>query len=150
MVSKSWIAQAYPLQQLTIQVQGTRHSSTDSLITHVETVISELKAGRSSGTQHDDDFGYTFNYVSDSAGPSFFDEADLPETEQEIQKVLSDPGTSNWLRDALSLALSLDCVDAVNDAEYLQRILTRRYNALAAAAGAPAGLPVLKDAPQLV
>lgn len=138
MLNRNWIAHAYPLQQLTIQVQGTRHSTTDSLITQLETVISELKAGRFSGTQHDDDFGYAFNYVSDSPGPSFFDEFSLPEIEQEIRNVLGDPSTSNWLRNALSLALSLDCVDAVNDADYLQRILAQRYNALARIAGAPA------------
>ncbi|EKT4478419.1 hypothetical protein QEL91_004146 [Pseudomonas putida] len=133
MVSKSWVEHAYPLQQITIQVQGTRHSTCASLIYLLETVISELKAGKSSGTQHDDDFGYSYSYVTDSLGPSFFDEPSLSDTEQEIQKVLNDPGTSNWLRDALSNALLLDCVDAVNDADYLQRVLTKRYNALAAA-----------------
>ncbi len=132
MVSQNWVEHAYPLQQITIQVQGTRHSTSASLVYLLETVISELKAGKASGTQHDDDFGYAFSYVPDSPGPSFFDEPSLPEADQEIQKVLNDPGTSNWLRDALSHALSLDCVDAVNDADYLQRILTKRYNALAA------------------
>lgn len=133
MVSQSWIEHAYPLQQITVQAQGTRHSTSASLIYLLETVISELKAGKFSGTQHDDDFGYTFSYVTDSLGPSFFDEPSLSETEQEIQKVLNDPGTSNWLRDALSNALSLDCVDVVNDADYLQRVLTKRYSALAEA-----------------
>jgi len=132
MVSQRWIEHAYPLQQITIQVQGTRHSTSASLVYLLETVLTDLKAGKDSGTYHDDDFGYTFSYVPDSPGPSFFDEPSLPDTEQEIQKVLNDPGTSNWLRDALSHALSLDCVDAVNDADYLQRILTKRYNALIA------------------
>lgn len=51
--------------------------------------------------------------------------------ELEIQNALSDAGTSNWLRDSLSSAIQRDCVDALNDAEYLSDVLTRRYNALA-------------------
>ncbi|MDF9778930.1 hypothetical protein [Pseudomonas baetica] len=46
--------------------------------------------------------------------------------DDEIQKVLSSPGTSYWLRQALEQALDRDCVDAANDAEYLSDLLARR------------------------
>lgn len=57
-----------------IRLQGTRHSDKDAIIRQLETVIARLKAGDSSGQDHDDDFGYTFDYVAASSGPSFFDE----------------------------------------------------------------------------
>ncbi|MGE8063871.1 hypothetical protein [Pseudomonas sp. NPDC089569] len=46
--------------------------------------------------------------------------------DDEIQKVLSSPGTSYWLRQSLQQALDRDCVDAANDAEYLSELLDRR------------------------
>lgn len=46
--------------------------------------------------------------------------------DDEIQTVLSSPGTSYWLRQALQQALDRDCVDAANDAEYLSDLLDRR------------------------
>lgn len=44
----------------------------------------------------------------------------------EIQTVLSAPCTSNWLKMALELALSRDCIDVANDANVLLRLLDRR------------------------
>lgn len=57
--------------------------------------------------------------------------ASTPESiELEIQNVLNDPGCSHWLRDALTSAMHRDCVDALNDAEYLSDVLARRCNAI--------------------
>lgn len=72
--SASWRAHAYPLKQITIQLQGTRHSSRESMIDQLETVLERLRAGDTSGCRHDDDYGYAFR-VADSDGPSFFDDA---------------------------------------------------------------------------
>jgi hypothetical protein len=47
----------------------------------------------------------------------------------EVQKVLNEPSTSHWLRDALTRAVLRDPVDALNDAEYLSDVLARRTNA---------------------
>lgn len=74
MSDRAWVEHAYPLQQVKIRLQGTRHSDKDAIIRQLETVIARLKAGDSSGQDHDDDFGYTFDYVAASSGPSFFDE----------------------------------------------------------------------------
>lgn len=46
--------------------------------------------------------------------------------DEEAQSVISSPTTSHWLRQALELALTRDCVDAANDAEHLSDILVRR------------------------
>lgn len=73
MNNEDWIAHAYPLQQVTIKLQGTRHSDKAAVIGQLETVLARLKAGDSAGHDHDDDFGYTFEYVAASPGPSFFD-----------------------------------------------------------------------------
>lgn len=73
-VPESWIAHAYPLQQVTIRLQGTRHSDKDSIVGQLETVLERLKDGDTSGYDHDDDFGYAFEYVEAAPGPSFFDE----------------------------------------------------------------------------
>lgn len=57
--------------------------------------------------------------------------------ELEMQNVLSDPSTSEWLRDSLTSAIPRDCVDALNEAEYLSDLLTRRHNAIAMVGAEP-------------
>lgn len=74
MTNKAWIAHAYPLQQVTIRLQGTRHSDTVANVRQLETVLARLKAGETAGNVHDDDFGYSFEYCPASNGPSFFTE----------------------------------------------------------------------------
>ncbi|AVK02474.1 hypothetical protein FA341_14965 [Pseudomonas aeruginosa] len=44
---------------------------------------------------------------------------------EEIQAVLSNPGTSDWLKCSLEKAIHRDCVDAANDAELLHDLLIR-------------------------
>lgn len=46
--------------------------------------------------------------------------------DEEIQQVLNNPATSQWLRSSLERGLERDCVDAANDAELLQDLLARR------------------------
>lgn len=74
MSSESWHAHAYPLQQVTIKLQGTRHSSKDDVIEQLETVLARLKSGDIAGHHHDDDFGYCFEYNGTATAPSFFDD----------------------------------------------------------------------------
>lgn len=74
MNNENWITHAYPLQQVTIKLQGTRHSDKAAIVGQLETVLARLKAGDTSGREHDDDFGYFFEYVQAVSGPSFFDE----------------------------------------------------------------------------
>ncbi len=74
MPSEEWIEHAYPLQQLTIKIQGTRHSNRSSLINQLKTVVARLESGEMAGQEHDDDFGHSFEYVQASPGPSFFAE----------------------------------------------------------------------------
>lgn len=72
MSNERWMAHAYPLQQITIKLQGTRHSDKNVIISQLETVLARLKAGDISGHDHGDDFGYAFDYVGEVSGPSFF------------------------------------------------------------------------------
>lgn len=74
MPNKAWIEHAYPLQQLTIKLQGTRQTSRADLISLLETVTVRLKAGQMAGAEHDDDLGYAFEYRDSVPGPSFFEE----------------------------------------------------------------------------
>lgn len=74
MSNADWIAHAYPLQQLTVKLQGTRRSDKAAIVAQLETVLARLKAGDTSGQDHDDDFGYAFEYIQAAPGPSFFDE----------------------------------------------------------------------------
>ncbi len=60
-------------------------------------------------------------------------------SDDEIRQILNGPGTSYWLKNALTSALNRDPVDAVNDAELLAIVLRHRAeviqsDALAAAA----------------
>ncbi|ECA9274749.1 hypothetical protein ET874_23285 [Salmonella enterica subsp. enterica serovar Enteritidis] len=74
--SQAWIEHAYPLQQVTILLQGTRHSEREDIISQLEIIISRLKNGENTGFEHDDDFGYSFQYDASAVGKSsFFDEA---------------------------------------------------------------------------
>lgn len=74
MTDQRWIEHAYPLQQITIRLQGTRHSDRATIVGQLEEVVARLKAGDLAGESSDDDFGYSFEVKPESAGPSFFDE----------------------------------------------------------------------------
>ncbi|EOO9660518.1 hypothetical protein CG408_RS24265, partial [Escherichia coli] len=74
--NQAWIEHAYPLQQVTILLQGTRHSEREDIISQLEIILSRLKNGENTGFEHDDDFGYSFQYDAAAIGKSsFFDEA---------------------------------------------------------------------------
>ena len=47
-------------------------------------------------------------------------------SDDEIRRILNGPGTSTWMKLALSTALERDPVDAVNDAELLAIVLRHR------------------------
>ncbi len=47
-------------------------------------------------------------------------------SDDEIRQILNGPGTSYWLKNALTAALDRDPVDAVNDAELLAIVLRHR------------------------
>lgn len=71
----AWKDHAYPLQQITVLLQGTRHSERGHVIGQLQLVVARLEAGDMAGTEHDDDFGYSFKVEPASQGPSFFDGA---------------------------------------------------------------------------
>lgn len=75
MANERWVKHAYPLQQISIQLQGTRHSKVEEVIGQLEVVLERLKKGDRAGTSHDDDFGYRFEVQTESHGPSFFVES---------------------------------------------------------------------------
>ena len=52
--------------------------------------------------------------------------------DEELRQMLADPGLSDWFKQALSLSLERDPVDAANDAELLAAVLDRRSRAIAA------------------
>lgn len=47
-------------------------------------------------------------------------------SDDEIRAILSEAGTSQWLKNALTYALDRDPVDAANDAELLAIVLSER------------------------
>jgi hypothetical protein len=67
-----WIKHAYPLQHISIELQGTRQSDRQSLISQLESVLARLRAGELTGEEDDDDFGYRFSVNAKSLGPSIF------------------------------------------------------------------------------
>jgi hypothetical protein len=74
MSGSDWKAHAYPLQQMTIKLQSTRHTDRESIVRQLETVLLRLRSGDFSGEERDDDFGYAFTYCRAVNGSSFFDE----------------------------------------------------------------------------
>ena len=57
-------------------------------------------------------------------------------SDDEIRQILNGPGTSYWLKYALTTALDRDPVDAVNDAELLAMILGHRVDQINATTSA--------------
>lgn len=55
-------------------------------------------------------------------------------SDDEIRQILDGPGTSYWLKNALTAALDRDPVDACNDAELLAMVLGHRADQNSAAA----------------
>lgn len=53
-------------------------------------------------------------------------------SDDEIRQILNGPGTSYWLKNALTSALDRDPVDAVNDAELLAMVLGHRVDQIKA------------------
>jgi len=72
--NSAWITHAYPLPQVIVKLQGTRHTDKAEIIGLLETVLNRLKSGDVRGCEHDDDFGYVFEYQAASSGSSFFDD----------------------------------------------------------------------------
>lgn len=70
-----WKAHAYPLRQVTVQAQGTKHCDREAVIRQLELAIARLRSGDMSGVSHDDDFGFRFSEDRASNGPSFFVES---------------------------------------------------------------------------
>jgi len=54
----------------------------------------------------------------------------MPTYDEALRAVLHDPTASWWLKRAIADVLRRDCVDAVNDAEYLLKLLTDRLEAI--------------------
>ncbi len=72
MPKQSWIEHAYPLQQITIQLQGTRHSSREAVLAQLDDITARLRGGDLAGEESDDDFGYKFEVKPAANGPSLF------------------------------------------------------------------------------
>lgn len=62
---------AKPLTLVTIQAQGTEHTSPESLLRSLESAMARLRAGEIAGEESDDDFGYRFQVSSNQADSIF-------------------------------------------------------------------------------
>lgn len=71
MEHESWIEHAYPLQQVRIELQGTRHSDRAAIVEQLETVLARLRAGEDVGEEDDDDFGYRFRFTANARASVF-------------------------------------------------------------------------------
>lgn len=67
-------------------------------------------------------------------------------SDNEIGAILREPGTSQWMKDALSSALDRDPVDAVNDAELLAIALRHRAEVIQSQALAANAIRRARDA----
>lgn len=72
-------AEAHPIQQLTITLQGTPHNDKSGMVKQLENVLARLKAGDSAGQVHEDNFDYSFKYVTAAPGSPLLDEPDAPQ-----------------------------------------------------------------------
>ena len=70
-VNKEWIKLAYPLQQVKIVLQGTKNSKKINIINELKSVLARLESGEDFGEEHDDDYGYYFEYLNDVTTSQF-------------------------------------------------------------------------------
>lgn len=63
-VPQTWEEHAYPLQLITIELQGTRHSEREHILSQLEEIVERIKSGHECGEKSDDDFGYKFTLSS--------------------------------------------------------------------------------------
>ena len=73
MPSQNWIEHAYPLQLITVQVQGTRHSELRDMANQLRRVADMIDAGLTTGWEEDDDFGYRFSVEAGKSDSIFPD-----------------------------------------------------------------------------
>lgn len=59
-MTTEWQIHAHPLQLITIQLQGTRHSDQAAMLAQLKEVIARIEKGDAKGESSDDDFGYRF------------------------------------------------------------------------------------------
>lgn len=62
--SQEWKDHAYPLQLITIELQGTRHSSRAGMLALLKVIVARIERGDINGETCDDDFGYRFAITS--------------------------------------------------------------------------------------
>lgn len=74
-LDRRWEDHVYPLKQVTIKLQGTRHSRLEDIIDQLDIVARRLRDGSVIGECHDDDSGYSFTLEEQSNGPSYFCES---------------------------------------------------------------------------
>lgn len=60
-----------PFTLVTIQAQGTEHTTPESLLRSLESALARLRAGEIAGEESDDDFGYRFQVSSNKDGSIF-------------------------------------------------------------------------------
>lgn len=83
--SIDWAMNAHPLKQITIDLQGTRHSEVDHMVKQLQEAAERIKRGETQGESSDDDFGYKFSVNSSSNKPSLFDQS-LTRNKQTIEE----------------------------------------------------------------
>lgn len=71
----NWAMHAHPLKQITIRLQGTRHSEPESMLQQLDEVAARIKQGDQAGEASDDDFGYQFSVEASTTKPSIFGNA---------------------------------------------------------------------------
>lgn len=83
--SIGWAMNAHPLKQITIYLQGTRHTEVANMLKQLQEVTERISQGETQGESSDDDFGYKFSVNSRSNNPSIFDQS-LTRNKQSIEE----------------------------------------------------------------
>jgi hypothetical protein len=62
--NRTWHGYAYPVQQITIQLQGQRNSRREDILSRLEIVLAHWTAGDACGENSDDEFGQKFELIA--------------------------------------------------------------------------------------
>ena len=76
-VNSNWQQLAFPLKQIAIKRQGTKHSTLDDLLSQLQHSADRVNAENALGYDHDDDFGYVFEVVNETNVTFFADSASV-------------------------------------------------------------------------
>jgi hypothetical protein len=128
-----WKAHAYPLQRIRIDLQGTQHSTRESILRQLTAVVERVERGDDRGEDHDDDFGYKFTVTTEETSVFGDDPAAVREVTtarrthgERQQQTIQAPGSKTFPPENAAYACLLERKDVKDALFRLESVQAKR------------------------